>query len=171
MWCPSCGAEYRPGFVRCPDCDVALVDEPPPEPEPAPPRPIFDISNLGPELVQVWSGTELAAEMIRSLLEGSEIPSAVWGTGAETHGLTMTRVMVRPDDAERAAELIRATEGGDFDLDPSWEDEAAQADENGDDEGGPQWVSAGEPSAAPLPDPGPIARVEPWWRRRRRLRE
>jgi uncharacterized RDD family membrane protein YckC len=25
LWCPSCGAEYRPGFERCADCQVALV--------------------------------------------------------------------------------------------------------------------------------------------------
>ena len=26
MICPSCGAEYRPGFTMCSDCGVALVD-------------------------------------------------------------------------------------------------------------------------------------------------
>jgi hypothetical protein len=26
MFCPACKAEYRPGFHRCADCDVALVD-------------------------------------------------------------------------------------------------------------------------------------------------
>ena len=25
MFCPECGAEYRPDFTRCSDCDVALV--------------------------------------------------------------------------------------------------------------------------------------------------
>jgi hypothetical protein len=29
MFCPQCNAEYRPGFTRCSDCDVALVEEPP----------------------------------------------------------------------------------------------------------------------------------------------
>jgi len=29
MWCPVCGSEFRPGFSRCPDCDVALVAEAP----------------------------------------------------------------------------------------------------------------------------------------------
>lgn len=27
MFCPECRAEYRPGFSRCPDCDVDLVHE------------------------------------------------------------------------------------------------------------------------------------------------
>ncbi|MGB7752278.1 MAG: hypothetical protein WCF88_12080 [Candidatus Acidiferrales bacterium] len=26
MFCPECRAEYRPGFTRCSDCDVALVE-------------------------------------------------------------------------------------------------------------------------------------------------
>ena len=32
MWCPSCRDEFRAGYSRCPDCDVALVAEPPPVP-------------------------------------------------------------------------------------------------------------------------------------------
>ncbi len=27
MFCPQCQAEYRPGFTRCADCDVELVNE------------------------------------------------------------------------------------------------------------------------------------------------
>ena len=29
MFCPQCNAEYRPGFSRCSDCDVDLVQAPP----------------------------------------------------------------------------------------------------------------------------------------------
>jgi hypothetical protein len=29
MICPQCNAEYRPGFTRCSDCDVDLVQDPP----------------------------------------------------------------------------------------------------------------------------------------------
>jgi len=35
VYCPECGGEYREGFFTCADCGVALVAEPPPEPEPA----------------------------------------------------------------------------------------------------------------------------------------
>ena len=30
MFCPLCKAEYRSGYRRCADCDIDLVDEPPP---------------------------------------------------------------------------------------------------------------------------------------------
>lgn len=29
MFCPQCNAEYRPGFTRCSDCEVDLVEDPP----------------------------------------------------------------------------------------------------------------------------------------------
>jgi hypothetical protein len=29
MWCPSCGDEFREGYTRCNDCEVALVAERP----------------------------------------------------------------------------------------------------------------------------------------------
>src|SRR5713101_2557934 len=36
MFCPECKAEYRPGFTRCADCDVDLVDQLPTAPSPEP---------------------------------------------------------------------------------------------------------------------------------------
>jgi hypothetical protein len=35
MYCPQCKAEYRPGFTRCSDCDLDLVDALPQELEQA----------------------------------------------------------------------------------------------------------------------------------------
>lgn len=32
MFCPQCGCEYRPGFTKCADCGVNLVDRLPEEP-------------------------------------------------------------------------------------------------------------------------------------------
>jgi hypothetical protein len=41
MFCPECKAEYRPGFTRCSDCDVDLVEELP-ELDTHAPQPIRD---------------------------------------------------------------------------------------------------------------------------------
>ena len=34
MFCPKCGAEYRPGFTECADCFIPLVAKPPKETAP-----------------------------------------------------------------------------------------------------------------------------------------
>jgi len=33
MFCPKCKSEYRKGITKCPECNVDLVDELPPEPK------------------------------------------------------------------------------------------------------------------------------------------
>src|SRR6266851_5176436 len=35
MFCPKCKVEYRPGFIRCSDCEVDLVEELPMEGSPS----------------------------------------------------------------------------------------------------------------------------------------
>ena len=64
MYCPECGAEYREGFDRCTDCDVALVHEPPtPEDHEATPY------------VTVFETSETdVIPVIKSILRGAEIP-------------------------------------------------------------------------------------------------
>jgi hypothetical protein len=45
MFCPECRAEYRPGFIRCADCDVDLVQELP-----------VELSGTGKTLQRSWRG-------------------------------------------------------------------------------------------------------------------
>ncbi|HEY7874968.1 MAG TPA: DUF2007 domain-containing protein [Actinomycetota bacterium] len=88
----------------------------------------FDPSGLGPELVEAYSGARTDAELIRSVLEGSEVPCALWGTGSSYMpemgaSLSAVRVMVRPADLQRAREVIDAAGVGELDLvsDGGWD--------------------------------------------------
>ena len=59
-WCPECGAQYRDGFARCSECDVALVATLPVGEEVVP----------GPEWVEVAGyTTEDEAWLAHGLLE------------------------------------------------------------------------------------------------------
>ena len=125
MWCPSCGAEYRPGFTHCPDCDVDLVSEPPPEPE-SEGDAIggFVDPDLGPSPVEVFVGPVVEAEMMRAVLEGSGIPCAASGSGMQGAypGLFPHRLAVASENAERAVEIIEAARTGELDLDAAPEE-------------------------------------------------
>ena len=64
MYCPECGAEYRPGFDRCTDCDAKLVAEPPPAK-----------NHAATPLVTVFETSETdVIPVIKSILRGAEIP-------------------------------------------------------------------------------------------------
>lgn len=69
MYCPLCGAEYRPGFTVCSDCQVALVPDPPGTPS-------ANASTDGLSLRPVWSGNDprQLAE-ICAALERQKIPT------------------------------------------------------------------------------------------------
>jgi hypothetical protein len=54
MFCPECKAEYRPGFTRCSDCDVDLVEALSPADNSA--NELTD-SSLG-TIKRVWSGKD-----------------------------------------------------------------------------------------------------------------
>ena len=69
LYCPQCGAEYRPGFTHCADCDVDLVAALPQAQEPpvsAPPSGTLQI---------LWEGEDLALfENLLDALEAVGIP-------------------------------------------------------------------------------------------------
>ena len=67
MYCPSCRDEFRPEIDRCPDCDVALVEELAPK-------------DHSLDLVPIARAADRAElTVVRSILEGSGIPMVVEG--------------------------------------------------------------------------------------------
>ncbi len=63
MYCPQCGAEFRPGFDSCNACDVALVHDPPPD------------RHRKTPYVRVFSTSETdVLPVIKSLLQSADIP-------------------------------------------------------------------------------------------------
>jgi hypothetical protein len=65
MFCPVCKAEYRKGFTRCSDCDVALVET------------LETANAAAPEqmnAVMLWSGTDSGAFVaVRDALDWAKI--------------------------------------------------------------------------------------------------
>ena len=76
-YCPKCGAEYRPGFTMCADCNVPLV------PGPAPSQPPAE-DPMGEEVERDWWGRPVehedpatkATEPVRIAVLGS--PEEAW---------------------------------------------------------------------------------------------
>jgi len=106
MFCPKCKAEYRVGFLRCSDCDIALVDRLP-EPEEAP----RDVRPHA-ELVVIRTFEKLLdADFAKSVLEAAGIESEVWhghrGQLSPELGLPIgIQLLVRSEDAAAADEIL-----------------------------------------------------------------
>ena len=109
MFCPKCGDEYRPGFTRCTDCDVDLVEELPPK-----------IEDAEPELVTVLeTGDQSLIAVARSMLEGADIPCFErneklqnlfgWGSIGTGYSIAMgpIRLQVFREDEEVARALLK----------------------------------------------------------------
>jgi hypothetical protein len=115
LFCPRCGAEYRAGVARCPDCDVELVHEPREGG-----REIASDVRLGSDLVRVYSSPNpTIAHLIEGILAGEGIECAVYGGPHGAYPVTVGAlsevfIYVRSTDARRARLLIEAAERGDF---------------------------------------------------------
>jgi len=100
-FCPTCHCEYRPGFTRCTDCDVELVDSLPQEHSVEP-----DKSEL--ELVEVGSFPDpLEAQMIQELLEHNGIVALLHSdaNAGAAFGATSNTLLVSKADYPQAREL------------------------------------------------------------------
>lgn len=107
MWCPRCGAEWREGITRCPDCDVPLVDSPPePSRDEAELIPVFETSDAD-TLPVVKSALDAAG--IPYLVQGDEsfglLPAGGGFFGKRGLGVA---ILVPADRAEEARELLAA---------------------------------------------------------------
>jgi hypothetical protein len=122
-FCPSCQSEYRPGFTRCKDCDVALVESlPDAEPE--------EGINTAVELVELATFPDAPeAEMICELLEENGIATVLRSDASVVSPLLgfPATLLVSREDEERARALYEEYFAG---------DEAAEASGQEDDDPG-----------------------------------
>jgi hypothetical protein len=122
--------EYREGFTRCSECDVALVNEPPPGAE-SPAEP-------GPEWVEVAGYTTVEeARFAQGLLQEQGIPAEVVDKHVVAYPFPQADqgevlLLVAPSDLERADAVLAQAEAGDDAL----PEDADTETETGDKEGG-----------------------------------
>lgn len=99
MYCPSCRAEFREGFFRCEDCDVALVETLPEE----------RVKPGYVELATVFTEGEIA--IIKANLDQAGID--YYFHGEQAHRLAPlpfgARLMVREDQKEETEALLGVT--------------------------------------------------------------
>jgi hypothetical protein len=108
VFCPKCGDEYQPGFVRCEDCDTDLIEGLPVVDEPSP-----------LEMVTVLeTGDQSLIAVAKSVLDGAGIPCIArnerlqnlfgWGAIGTGYSVAMgpIRLQVLKEDAETARELL-----------------------------------------------------------------
>jgi hypothetical protein len=111
VFCPVCRDEFQPGYRRCKDCNVDLVEKLPPGIEDAAPF----------ELVTVLeTGDQSLVAVARSVLEDAGIPCIArneglqnlfgWGTVGTGFNVAMgpIRVQVLREDAQTAKQLLDA---------------------------------------------------------------
>jgi hypothetical protein len=103
MFCPKCKTEYREGFSRCADCDVDLIPELPPEPEPS--EEYVDLINI-----KTYSSRH-DAELAKSFLASNGVNAVVSGDdyGGIHPGLSFStgvRLLVKEEDVEKAKRIF-----------------------------------------------------------------
>lgn len=128
-YCPNCLTEYVEGTSECEDCGIYLLPGSPPEDEhQGDPGPaggkefggwLRALVGAGPEdedphvkivRIRTFSGAtaSLDASLARNLLKASGIRSILGGeTSAEMLPVLEVSLMVREEDADRAADILR----------------------------------------------------------------
>jgi hypothetical protein len=136
MFCPSCGAEYREGFLRCVDCEVDLVEEAPQLAPVEEPEEHY-VTVLG-------AGDPALLLMAKSLLQDAGIEFSAKGEGLQdlfAAGRLGTgfsplvgpaEIQVSSVDEEAAREVLEGLEDG-FATEPDTEDVEEEDDDEDDD--------------------------------------
>ena len=108
-FCPKCRVEYVDGVETCEDCGIALVAVLPKALEGA---------GRDSDLVEVWrTQGEVDAQIIKALLDSQGVHSMISGESLRlTHGLTvdglaLVKILVRPEDAKLACDVIASSDG------------------------------------------------------------
>jgi hypothetical protein len=110
-FCPSCQAEFRQGFTRCNECDVALVAE-----LSEPGADLEELAGARREALHAVSTSSDQTEttFVRDLLDNAGIPSVSEHTPAAQSGLFPSvssgrapfRLLVREEDYGAAKEIL-----------------------------------------------------------------
>jgi hypothetical protein len=109
VFCPVCGDEYRPGFRRCNDCDVDLVESLPPETEPAAPFELTTVLETGDQSLVAVAKSVLDAAGIPCIAKNERLQNLFgWGTIGTGFNAAMgpIRLQVLREDAAVARELL-----------------------------------------------------------------
>jgi hypothetical protein len=106
MFCPRCKAEYREGFSRCADCNVDLVPELSPEPEPS----AEDVEYIDFIKIITFSSRH-EAELAKGLLSINGINAVIFGddAGGIQPGLSFStgvQLLVKEEDIEKAERIL-----------------------------------------------------------------
>jgi hypothetical protein len=117
MFCPQCRAEYRPGFLKCSDCDIPLVDELPADP--IHPEPSSEIDHAELVVVRAYP-TTIDAELAKTALDSVGIDSMIRSDDKAglSSMMSLTRgveLLVRADDVGAAEDVldVEGLDGGD----------------------------------------------------------
>ena len=109
-FCPNCHCEYRRGFTRCSDCDVALV-------ELLADDHLVQRDNGALELTELGNFPDpMAAQMFQELLESNGIVSVLqsdFNAGAGTYTASPNALLVSKNDFAKARELYEEYFEGD----------------------------------------------------------
>ncbi len=81
MFCPDCGAEYRPQFTECAECGVSLVNAVPAEKRPDPDSKIVPVFRTGDPMVLPIVTSLLESAGIEYFVQGEEA-LGLWPVGA-----------------------------------------------------------------------------------------